>query len=424
MATSNDTTAKRAKAKPSIKAVEARANLKPRREPYWDKISKGNYLGFRKMTATSEGSWSARAMDEATGKEVYRALGDFDDLAKSKRFDAASAAAREWFEHLGKGGSAASTTVREACDRYVAHLRASKPKAELTPYALARRTAKGKTTGDVVPAAEDAATRFKNYVLNDPKLAATDVAKLTPSMLDAWRKRLQAEPTRSGGNRGELRTASTLNRDMGCFRAALNLALLDGLATSDAAWNVKLRPLKDADKRRELYLDKDQRRKLIDAAPADLALFLKGLSLLPLRPGALAALTVGSFDKRLSVLSIGKDKAGHVRSLKLPKDTAKFFDAATKDKLPAAPLLARADGKAWDKDAWKGPVKAAVEAAKLPEGTTAYTLRHSTITDLVHGGLDLLTVGQISGTSVRMIEKNYGHLRGNVASAALAKLAL
>ena len=79
---------------------------------------------------------------------------------------------------------------------------------------------------------------------------------------------------------------------------------------------------------------------------------------------------------------------------------------------------------AWNKDAWKHPVKAAAGAAKLPEGTTAYTLRHSTITDLVHGGLDLLTVAQISGTSVRMIEKNYGHLRGDVAADALAKLAL
>lgn len=34
------------------------------------------------------------------------------------------------------------------------------------------------------------------------------------------------------------------------------------------------------------------------------------------------------------------------------------------------------------------------------------------------------TVAQISGTSVRMIEQHYGHLRGDVAADALAKLAL
>jgi hypothetical protein len=32
------------------------------------------------------------------------------------------------------------------------------------------------------------------------------------------------------------------------------------------------------------------------------------------------------------------------------------------------------------------------EGCKLPDGTTAYTLRHSTITDLVLAGLPLLTV--------------------------------
>ena len=63
-------------------------------------------------------------------------------------------------------------------------------------------------------------------------------------------------------------------------------------------------------------------------------------------------------------------------------------------------------------------------AAKLPAGTTAYTLRHSVISDLVHDGLDLLTVAQISGTSVAMIERHYGHLRSDVAAGALAKLAL
>lgn len=194
--------------------------------------------------------------------------------------------------------------------------------------------------------------------------------------------------------------------------------------TSDFAWRGKLLPIKDADRRRELYLDKAQRRKFIEMAPADLAAFLRGLSLLPLRPGALAALTVGNFDKRLSVLTVGKDKAGRDRKLKLPKDTAALFEVACTDKLPAAPLFARTDGRAWDKDGWKWPVKAAAVAAKLPEGTTAYTLRHSTISDLVHDGLDLLTVAQISGTSVRMIEQHYGHLRGDVAADALAKLAL
>lgn len=299
-------------------------------------------------------------------------------------------------------GTTSGATVADACARYVKHLRTHKTDR----------------------AANDAEARFKNYVLNHRKLASTELTKLTPLQLEAWRKALKELPTRSGGRRGELRSESTLNRDMTCFRAALNLAFLDGLVTSDFAWRSKLRPINNADRRRELYLDRSQRLKFIEKAPPDLAALLRGLCQLPLRPGALAKLTVGNFDKRLKVLKIGQDKAGKDRSIKLPDVTATFFEEACRGKLPSAPLLARADGKAWNKDAWKGPVKETVLSAALPEGTTAYTLRHSVISDLVHDGLDLLTVAQISGTSVAMIERHYGHLRSEVAASALAKLAL
>jgi integrase len=77
----------------------------------------------------------------------------------------------------------------------------------------------------------------------------------------------------------------------------------------------------------------------------------------------------------------------------------------------------------WNKEAWKKPIKDAVYAANLPPHTTAYTLRHSTITDLVTSGLPILTIAQISGTSVEMIEKHYGHLRNDAALTALEQLA-
>ena len=134
----------------------------------------------------------------------------------------------------------------------------------------------------------------------------------------------------------------------------------------------------------------------------------------------LCALTAGSFDKRLGVLTIGKDKAGKDRRIKLPEATAAFFAEQAKGTLPTAPLFAQAGGKAWNKDDWKRPIEDAAASAELPASTTAYALRHSVITDLVAGGLDLLTVAQLSGTSVVMIERHYGHLRAEHAAAALA----
>ena len=133
---------------------------------------------------------------------------------------------------------------------------------------------------------------------------------------------------------------------------------------------------------------------------------------------------MSSLDRRLGILIVGKDKAGRDRRIKLPPKTAAFFVEQAKNKLPSAPIFARADGKMWDKDAWKKPIKAAVLAAELPAATTAYAMRHSVITDLVTNGLDLLSVAQLSGTSVAMIEKHYGHHRQDHAAAALAELAL
>ena len=87
-------------------------------------------------------------------------------------------------------------------------------------------------------------------------------------------------------------------------------------------------------------------------------------------------------------------------------------------------FIVRAAGEPWDKDAWKYPIKDAVNAVGLPGATAAYTLRHSVITDLIYAHLPILTVAQLSGTSVAMIERHYGHLVRDDAEEALAALAL
>ncbi|MDE2452247.1 MAG: tyrosine-type recombinase/integrase [Burkholderiales bacterium] len=388
-----------------LKNVADRARLKPGREPHWQAMTTGNYLGFRKMKTASEGTWVARSRDAASGKQRLHALGAFEALRPSERFDAAKAEAEKWFRHLDRGGTASEpVTVKTACANYVTNLRAA-----------------GKDGS-----ARDAEQRFARWV-DGAKIGTILLQKLKPGDVDAWRKALAAtkatpqdktqEPTRP-------RSASTLNRDMTSLRAALNLALEDGHVTTDAAWRVKLRPVKDADRRRDTYLDLAQRRALIAKAPPDLADYLRALSLVPLRPGAMAALTAGNFDRRLGVLTIGKDKHGQDRKIALPPATAEFFADRAKDKLPGAPLLTRADGSAWNKDAWKYPVRDAVAAAELPGNVTAYALRHSTITDLVRAGLDVLTVATLSGTSILMIQKHYGHLNAEHAAKALEALTL
>lgn len=388
----------------SITTVRAREALKPRHAPYWHRLMKGCYLGYRKKSATAPGAWVARFQAD-DGRQIVHSLGGFDDLPASDRADAAKKAAEAWFKHKGRGGSSEPKTVRQVCEDYVSHLRDE-----------------GREN-----AASDAEGRFKRWVYSNAKLAATPALKLTAAQVEAWRKALikaPAIPQDKGKPATKPRSAASVNRDMTTFRAALNLSLENGAFTSAHPWRAKLRPIKGADGRRGIRLDADQRRSLIEAAPPDLAAFIRALCLLPLRPGAVAGLNAGNFDKRLGTLVIGQDKQGKGRVISLPPATADFFAAQARGKLPLAPLLARADGRRWDKDAWKGPMREAMSAAGLPPNATAYALRHSTITDLVNAGLPTLTVAQLSGTSVAMIEKHYGHLVQKNAREALAGLAI
>jgi integrase len=383
-----------------LNTVAAREALPVRRDPYWQRIEKGRYVGYRRMSTATAGTWLARFFDEAAAKNRWTTLGALDHLPASERFDAAQRAAREWFEHLGRGGSSENCTVRRACERYVEHLRHE--------------------SGDAK--ADEAVARFRRYVYEE-KLAGFDIKKLTAAHLKDWRRKLAATPVR--GKDGAKRADATLNRDMASFRAALNLALADGLVTSPHAWEQTLRPVSGADKQRDVYLDPEQRRRLVEAAAPALQPFLRAMCALPLRPGALAQLSVADFSAKLGTLRVGTDKAGAERRIPLPAATVSLLADAARDKLPQAPLFTDEGGRRWSKDSWKWPVKAAVSAAGLPGTVTAYTLRHSVITDLVsRHGLDLATVAALAGTSVEMIAKHYAHLRQEHAREALAKLAV
>jgi len=377
-----------------LSTVRNRGRLKPRREPFWQRIDAGQYLGFR----APAGTWIAKWYDAATRTKRYSALGEFGDLTPSDRYGAALKAAREWLEHVSGGGATGKPiTVKQACQRY----------AEKRP---------------------DAAARFRRYVYDKP-IAKVTLAKLTSRQVRAWREDLAATPApighrKDGRPKTRPRSDSSLNRDMTALRAALNHAFEQGDVLNDHAWRVALKPIKHADKARDVYLDRKERKALIKALPDDAAAFARGLCALPLRPGALAALRVGDFDKRTGTLKIGKDKAGQDRKIKLPDATADLLKEQARSKLPAAPLFARDDGVAWNKDSWKGPIKEAVRAAGLADNVTAYALRHSTITDLIVDGVPLLTVAQLAGTSVAMIERHYGHLLQAQATAALSKLVL
>lgn len=384
---------------PDLSKVTEREALKERREPYWQRLRPGCFLGYRRSARGGAGTWIARAYD--VDARIYRlkALGSFGEHPSRERFTLAKQASEDFALLVERGGLSDEKldTVEDACRR----------------FATSRN---------------EAGNRFRLYVYPDP-IAKVKLAKLRRSHVASWRARLEATPAlvsrnKKGNRVTRPRSPATVNRDMAVLRTALGAVLPLGAPNTESAWQEALKPFKNAVKRRTLYLNRDQRRALVDAVDSEAEPFVRALCLLPLRPGAVAALTVDDFDKRTAELTISKDKAGSRRRIVIPAMAVQLFTTASTDKPPTAPLFTRKNGKAWDKENWKHSIADAARAANLPPNVIAYTLRHSTITDLVMSGLPLLTIAQISGTSAEMIEKHYGHLVSDAAVEALASLAL
>jgi site-specific recombinase XerD len=382
-----------------LSKVGDREKLKARKATYWQRLRAGCFIGYRPAKSGGKGFWAARVYDADRRRYIEKALGDFGTLPGNEQFAAAKKAAETAAELVEAGGELRPkvATVAEACQAY----------AETRPEAEAR---------------------FTRFVYGDA-VAKVELAKLRKRHLADWRKRLEATPAKVSRSKiGEVRTrkraASTVNRELVALRAALRAVLIPGQPGTEGAWQEALKPTAHADGQRTLALSRDERRKLLDHIDAEALPFVKALCLLPLRPGAMAALTAGEFDKRTAELTIAKDKDGRPRRIVVPAGAATLFTEQAKGKLPGAPMFMRANGKPWDKNSWKDPVAGAAKAAGLTDGVTAYTLRHSTITDLVRLGLPLLTIAQISGTSAEMIEKHYGHLAKDDALKALGELAL
>lgn len=384
----------------NLSRVKEHDALRAQREPFWQRIQPGCFLSYRPSARDGAGTWIARAYDEGQRRYQLKALGDFGTLPGRDRFADANKAAEAFAILVESGGQPAGRidTVENACRRY----------RETHPDVVGRVTC---------------------GIFSDP-IASVKLTKRRRSHLQAWRQRPRQKPAlvtrrKKGPQVTRPRAPSSINHELAILRAAVNKVPAPGTPGTDAAWQEALRAIRNADRQHTLYLDRDQRRLPLQKIDPEPKPFVRTLRLLPLRPGAVAHLTVADFDARTSELSIGHDKGGKPRRILIPSKAAELLGARAEGRAPPpAPLLARANDKPWAKETWKRPIADAVAAAKLPVGTTAYTLRHSIITDLVDARSPLLSVAQISGTNAEMIERHYGHLSRTETGETLSKLAL
>jgi len=374
-------------------------SAKPEAAPYriWDTAVPQLHL---RVQPSGVKSWNVQ-----WSRISSRSLGKWPGVTVETARTRARAALAETEQHGAPAAVAMPTqenTVSDACRDYVASLKkAGRPDT-----------------------AADAERRFERCVFCD-KLGKVKLVDLHQDHIEAWRDRVEKGelpvlPKKKGRPpQAKPLAKSSVNRMRTVLVAALNHAVARRKASPDRAieWT-SVKPLRDAGKRRELYLERTQRRQLLKAAASPVRDLIECVALTGCRPGDPAACLREDYDGRTS--SVRFLTKGHDRKIPLSPAAAALFDRLAKDKLPKAPLFAQADGRPWTADAWSEPVRDAAAAAGLPEGVTLYTLRHCWITDAIVGGMDLLTVCKLTGTSLAMIEKHYGHL---VQGAARDKLA-
>lgn len=322
------------------------------------------------------------------------------------------------------GARAAALAALSEAAQHGAPVAVSKPKADITVADACRDYVTSLEKDGRQTASDDAKRRFERCLYGD-KLGKVRLKDLHQNHIEAWRDRVEKGdlpplPVKRGRPPVAKPLArSSINRIRTTLVAALNHAVARRKVSPDLAfeWNA-VKPLKDAGQRRGLYLEREQRRALLEAAEGPVRDLIECVALTGCRPGDPSLCLRSDYDGRTaSVRFRSKD---HDRKIPLSPAATTLFDRLAKGKLPKAHLFTQDGRKVWTPTDWSELVREAAARAGLPAGVTLYTLRHCWITDAIVAGMDLLTVAKLAGTSLAMIEKHYGHL---VQGAARDKLA-
>jgi integrase len=402
---------------------EARSALRTRQEPYWHRIEKGLFLGYRKSKAG--GQWIERRYRAAAapGQSRYaeKALGVADDHreADGKEVFDFGQAQREILDSAHEQALEASGqryTVGDAVRDYLDWLQRHRKSAEATEvmlnaYVLSSSIAE-KRLADLTAADF---TTWLTWALKRRRKTRRKDAEAPASAASTETKAEAADRDR--------RRRATLNRVINGLKACLNHAVGSGKPANPGAW-ARLKKFRSADSARLRWLTVDEAKRLQNAAAPHLrSLVAAGLNT-GCRAGELLALRAGDFDPRSKTLLIADSKSGKPRRVPLTDDGVTVFEQLTAGRPEDDPLFLRADGSPWYRVALVRAMRAACAAAKVRPAATFHTLRHTYASHLVQAGVPLIFVAETLGHSdARMVTKHYGHLApSHVADAIRAAL--
>lgn len=379
-----------------IDTAAKREKLTKRPAPHFEKIAAGKALGYR---ATS-GQWVARLHKPGKPRR-HRTLGHEGDMT----YDQALAAALAWF------GGAAQAEV---------------PQSKLTVALVASSYLTFRFNETSQEGAKSTKSLFDCHLFGHP-LAARTVADLKTAHYQKWLDDTGARLVENHRDRDpkERRRKGryTANLAWAFFEAALNRAAKIDKTLPKAEWQA-VETLKDGETRgRPIFLTEAQVQRLINVTSGSLRDLILGGALTGARLGELTEMKVRDldFDQAVWHPSHSKTKRG-LRPRYLDDQTLALLKRLCAGKKPDA-LVFSPDGRPWGRR-YKHALMMAVEKAKLPSGTSFYSLRHSYISEQMKAGVPPQAIAENCGTSVKQIEDHYGHFAPSAKRKLLARGAM
>jgi integrase len=385
----------------------ARRAIPQGKATHWLPISRGRALGYRRGRKFA--IWVARFDAENLRREEK--LGEADDV-----LDADGMQIFSFAQALEKAQRFFVSALAEATGEM--------PRGGPYSVADAVRDYLKSLENRGAPDHPGAVYDFQRNVL--PQLGAIEVARLTRPRIEAWRAKLAerprlsmkkpkkdspSDPPKPMNEDQKRQRRATTNRTVRRLVASLNYALATGKVIANPM-NWKLAPFENAEVARSEYLTEAQQREFVAACSAEpdfQNLVLAGLHT-GCRLGELSRFRVKDFVVSSKTIYVEQSKSGKPRHVFLDDQAAQFCKRLANNREPDELLLPRSSGLSWDKNAVKLPMRRACGRAKI-QRLGFHQLRHSFSTRLLTRGVQMKLVAQQLGhTSVRMLERHYGHL--------------
>ena len=385
------------------KKLRVNRNLfKVQTKPYYMLLGEGKSLGY--STTHTKPTWIGRLNTPLEGTPYrYFNLGKADDVSAKSIKDIRPFLENKSIPTIERGLKNETLSYSQAvtCMEHIASIYSITPIVQLET----ERKNADKTVWDAVLTYQ--ARRKKEVILErvdkDQSVFNKHVFKqlghfklqlLSHSQLDDW---FLALPGKSGN----------VNRIRNTLLAALNYAYKCKWTSSRPWDDLDTKP--ETEKRKytaDRFLEDPQIDAWVKAAPnqptADL-IRMGGLS--GFRLGEIWNIKAGDvYADRSRIYLYGKNKG---RTVSLGAKVAKFLEPLLEGKSEDDFVFTYPDGTQWTTGRHKKWVKEAAKKAMPGKDYSFYDLRHTWITRMLKGGLDVLSVAQIAGTSIQMIQKFY-----------------